>query len=66
MRKQHDKDFRAKPALEAVKADKTLQKVVITCSIHPNMIALSEEQILEDLSALYEFAPPQLVFKTGC
>ena len=36
MRKRHDKEFKAKVALEALKGKKTLQELAVTYAVHPN------------------------------
>jgi transposase-like protein len=54
MRKRYDKEFKAKVALEALKGEKTLQELAITYSVHPNMSALWEKQVLEHASMLFE------------
>jgi hypothetical protein len=41
-------------ALETLKGKKTLQELVITYSVHPNMIALWKKHILEHASMLLE------------
>jgi len=54
MRRQYDKRIKTKVALETLKGEKTLRELAITYSVHPNMIALWKQQILEHPSMLFE------------
>ena len=54
MRKRYDKEFKAKIALEALKGEKTQQELAVTYAVHPNMIALWKQQILEHASVLFK------------
>jgi transposase-like protein len=47
MHKRYDKEFKAKAALEAVRGEKTLQKIATTYSLHPNLVSLWKKQLLE-------------------
>jgi len=53
MRKRYDAKFRAKVALEAVKAEKTLAELSIEFGVHPNQIGRWRKQLLETLPELF-------------
>ncbi|GAB1455133.1 hypothetical protein MASR2M48_04400 [Spirochaetota bacterium] len=56
MRKRHDKEFKAKVAIEAMKGEKTLQELALQFEVHPNMIALWKRQLIEQAAQLFEKA----------
>jgi len=53
MRKRYDSKFRAKVALEAVKAEKTLAELSSEFGVHPNQIGRWRKQLLETLPELF-------------
>ena len=53
MRKRHDKEFKAKVAIEAMKGEKTLQELALQFEVHPNMIALWKRQLIEQAAQLF-------------
>ena len=53
MRKRYNSKFRAKVALEAVKAEKTLAELSIEFGVHPNQIGRWRKQLLETLPELF-------------
>jgi len=54
MRKSHDKNFKAKVALEALKEESTLQELAKKYEIHPNQISQWKRQLLEGAADLFE------------
>lgn len=56
MRKSHDKNFKAKVALEALKEESTIQELARKYEIHPNQISLWKRQLLEGAPELFERA----------
>ena len=56
MRKNYDKAFRAKVALEALKETSTLQELSKKYEVHPNMISAWKRQAIENMSTLFERA----------
>jgi transposase-like protein len=54
MRKKHDKAFKAKVALAALKEDKTIQEIANEYSVHPNQISQWKKQLLDGAMELFE------------
>jgi transposase len=56
MRKNYDKQFKAKVAMEALKEESTIQELAKKYDVHPNQISLWKKQAIEGLPALFERA----------
>jgi transposase-like protein len=54
MRKNHDKQFKAKVALEAVKEERTIVEIARQYDVHPNLVTNWKKQLMESLSELFE------------
>jgi len=54
MRKNFDKDFKAKVAIEALRGEKTIQEIAIAYEVHPNQVSLWKKEVLEKASSLFE------------
>jgi len=54
MRKKHDKTFKAKVALAALKEDKTIQEIANEYAVHPNQISQWKKQLLEGATDIFE------------
>jgi transposase len=54
MRKSHDKAFKAKVTLEALREESTLQELGKKYDIHPTQISQWKKQVIDGLSDLFE------------
>jgi transposase len=54
MRRNFDKRFKAKVALEAVRGEKTIQEIATAYSVHPNLVGLWKKQLLEGAELVFE------------
>lgn len=54
MRKKHDKAFKAKVVLDALKEEQTLQELGQKYGVHPNQIGLWKKQALEAMPDIFE------------
>lgn len=54
MRKSHDKAFKAKVALEALKETSTLQELATKYEVHPNQISQWKKQLLDGVNEIFE------------
>ena len=53
IRKKYDAAFKAKVALEAVKAEKTIRELSSEYGVHPNQIMDWKQQLLEELPSIF-------------
>ncbi len=54
MRNKHDKAFKAKVAMEALKEEKTVQELSRKYEVHPNRISAWKRQLLEGAADIFE------------
>ena len=54
MRKKHDKAFKAKVVLDALKEEQTLQELGQKYGVQPNQIGLWKKQALEAMPHIFE------------
>jgi transposase len=53
IRKKYNAAFKAKVALEAVKAKKTISEISSEYGVHPNQIMKWKQQLLEELPSIF-------------
>jgi len=53
-RRKHDKDFKARVALAALKGDQTVAELASRYGVHPNQIHKWRRQLLDGASAVFE------------
>ena len=53
IRKRHDAALKAKVALEAVKAEKTISEISSEYRVHPNQVRQWRKQLLEELPSIF-------------
>ncbi len=54
MRKKHDKAFKARVALEALKEEMTLQELAKKYEVHPNQISVWKRQLVQGAAEIFE------------
>lgn len=52
-RRRYSADFKARIALEAIKAERTVNEIAAAHQIHPNQITLWKKQLLEELPQIF-------------
>jgi transposase-like protein len=52
-RKQYKGEFKAKVALEAIKAQRTVSEIAVRYSVHPNLVSQWKKQALEQLPEVF-------------
>jgi transposase len=53
-RRSHTNEFKARIALEAVRADRTINEIASEYKIHPNMVTKWKKQLMERLPDVFE------------
>jgi transposase len=53
-RRSHTNEFKARVALEAVRADRTINEIASEYKIHPNMVTKWKKQLMERLPDVFE------------
>ncbi len=64
-RRTYDAAFKAKVALEAVKAEKTLAQLAGQYGVHPNQIGQWRKKLLKELPAIFSDGSTTLTIKRG-
>ncbi len=54
MRKKHDKNLKARIALEAIKSEKTIAEIASEYEVHPNQVRQWKKKALSDLPEIFE------------
>jgi transposase-like protein len=52
-RKQYSGDFKAKVAIEAIKATKTINELASQYEVHPNQVTQWKKQVLEEVAQIF-------------
>ena len=52
-RKQHNPNFKARVALEAIRGEKTINEIASSYEVHPNVVSLWKKQVLERLPDMF-------------
>jgi transposase-like protein len=53
-RRSHTNEYKARVALEAVRADRTINEIASEYKIHPNMVTKWKKQLMERLPDVFE------------
>jgi putative transposase len=53
-RKNYNKDFKARVAIEAIRGEKTIQELAQLHGVHPNMITQWKKQLLDSASEIFD------------
>lgn len=56
LRRSHDKAFKAKVALEAVKNERTITEIASAFEVHPNLVAKWKKELIEKLPEVFEMS----------
>jgi len=54
MRKRHDKELKAKVALEAIKGEKTLQELAAQYEVNPQQISFWKKELMNKAGVIFE------------
>ncbi len=54
LRRSHDKGFKAKVALEAIKNEKTINEIASAFEVHPNLVGKWKKELLEKLPEVFD------------
>ncbi len=54
MKKKHDKNLKARVALEAIKGEKTIAEIASEYKVHPNLVGQWKKKMLQNLPELFE------------